>query len=564
METVASSVTYLPCHTSEAGIDVRAQQAVDLDELLSIVAEHVFDCPDVNGGAIHLFKSTEDALITSHIVLPEEFRAIQHSYQGFRYPLSRADINVSAFETAQHVIVTEDNVGQFGEATRLRFERMKMRSLLAAPLKVFRNDGSHDTIGVISMFSQNALLNASLARQIEALAAPYVPLIQVHWRLHMAIGRSAEVEAMHARLRQFIAGITEMNSRTALKEVFGLIGHEFIERFGFDLINLFLLEDNQLTTMHFALSDPYAHLAPTLQAFTTLNRYSLDLQDGQTPLVFRNNKLLQVHDALKILHLPMSDKDRSGLAVLETPRTFLLVPIRYRDEAIGVLWLVTLGEPLSLSETDLMLIELLASFISTAIRNAQAHGRVEQQKREIELLNHELNGKVTLLDQIARRDSLTGLNNFGNFEEELRRRISECSRTQAPAALSVILLDVDQFKQFNDTYGHPAGNQVLQEVATRILKCSREMDFVARYGGEEFAVLLPQCDLESASATAERIRHAIADQSFIIDGREHRISLSGGCAQLCAHENSREFVCRADKALYAAKHNGRNRIERSE
>jgi diguanylate cyclase (GGDEF)-like protein len=563
MGTVITGINEFSQRSREISPDARMQRAADLDELLTLFGEQVFALPEVDGGAIHLLNAAGDALVTAHLRLPDEFRDIETSFRGFQYSLAMPDVNTEVFQSGEAVLVSPSNIEQIPDATRLRYERMKMHSLLVVPLHFVRNDGSLQKLGVITLYSHHALLDMQLARHAEQLGAQHGAYIDVHWRLRQSLERSVTVEAMYDRIRQFISGITEMNSRTQLAEVYDLIGKKFIERFGFDMTNLLLLENGELTTAHFAFSDEFQHLAPKWKAFTDATRYTLDPKDGQTPLVVQYNKLLRVGDVMNIMHLPMSDKDRKGLMLLETARTFLLVPVRLREEVVGVMWLISLREPLQLSETDLMLIDLLGSFISTAIQNAQAHARVGQQNREIEALNRELSDKVTLLDRIARKDGLTGLNNFGNFEEELRRRISECERAGQDGALSVILFDVDRFKQFNDTFGHPAGNQVLQEVAARILKCSREMDFVARYGGEEFAVILPQCSLADAVVIADRIRAAISDRGIVVDGKEHAVTVSGGCARLRYQENSRDFICRADEALYRAKHNGRNRIEKS-
>jgi diguanylate cyclase (GGDEF)-like protein len=257
----------------------------------------------------------------------------------------------------------------------------------------------------------------------------------------------------------------------------------------------------------------------------------------------------------------MSEKDKRALQLFKTPRTFVILPIRLKGEPIGVLWLASLGDTLTLTESDLTLIDLLSAFISTAIRNAQMHTMVEQQNAEIESLNHRLQSKISLLDQLARKDHLTGLNNFGNFEDELKRRTREYSRAGPDTHLSIILIDIDHFKQFNDTHGHPAGNEVLKEVALRITNAVRDMDFVARYGGEEFVILLPHCGLADAAAIAERIRRGIAEHPFIVEQTKHDITVSGGYAQFNKAEDARDLLCRVDAALYQAKHLGRNRIE---
>ena len=119
------------------------------------------------------------------------------------------------------------------------------------------------------------------------------------------------------------------------------------------------------------------------------------------------------------------------------------------------------------------------------------------------------------------------------------------------------MLDIDHFKQVNDTYGHHAGGQVIQAVARRIVRCVRSPDLVARYGGEEFVVLLPDTG-DSATGLAERIRDAVAD---VPDAGALTVTISAGIAHLGAADTGMESLLnRADQALYRAKETGRNRV----
>ncbi|CAN5115737.1 hypothetical protein BH11PSE11_BH11PSE11_23420 [soil metagenome] len=538
-----------------------AQNADSLASLLSLVGAELFALPQVDGYAINLIQESAQALVTAHLKLPEQFSGIQNTYQGFRYRLDESDVNVKVFKSGSSEMVSAENLEQYAETTRVRFERWQMRSMLVVPVSLHLKDGSRQVIGAVMVFSCSQLLDVQLESRISEIADNHAALIQIHWNYQQLVERSETAEVMHTKIQQFIAYITRMSSITNLDELYAAIGKEFLYRFRFDMVNILLAGDGELAMTYSVFSKPYQHVAQRWEPFSKSTRFSLTARDGQSALLFISNQRFLVDDVEKILHLPMAEKDRQSLAILKTVRTFIIVPIRLNDAAIGVMWLATLGEPIFPSESDLTLIDMLSSFIGTAIRNAQAHMLVEQQSRKIELLNEDLQQKMVLLDQLARMDRLTGLNNFGNFEEELKRRASEYARAGANGALSIILMDIDHFKAFNDLNGHPAGNQVLQEVATRIQKCVRDMDFVARYGGEEFVVLLPQCDLAGAGMIAERIRSHIAGTPFIVNGEEHPVAISGGCAQFLPSESTHDFICRADVTLYDAKRKGRNRIE---
>jgi|GEM_PF-792812 diguanylate cyclase len=157
----------------------------------------------------------------------------------------------------------------------------------------------------------------------------------------------------------------------------------------------------------------------------------------------------------------------------------------------------------------------------------------------------------------ARIDTLTELANRRAFNDEVTRRFAELQRVQHP--FSLLVLDIDHFKKFNDTYGHHAGDQVLRHVARMLASTMREMDLVARYGGEEFAIVLPNTDLAKGMRAAERARAAVEGEQIVLDGKPMRVTVSAGVAQARGVDNPRSIFQRADRALYTAKENGRNR-----
>lgn len=160
----------------------------------------------------------------------------------------------------------------------------------------------------------------------------------------------------------------------------------------------------------------------------------------------------------------------------------------------------------------------------------------------------------------ASQDSLTGLKNRRRFEEDLRAELSRSHRYEAPGAL--LMLDVDRFKRVNDTLGHAAGDRVLEEIATILLKRARETDVVARFGGDEFAVVLPGCDPEEARSVADEIAVAIRER-VAAEQELPPITVSIGVAPFgTGHRLSYEAVLsRADAAMYAAKEEGRDSVQ---
>ena len=164
------------------------------------------------------------------------------------------------------------------------------------------------------------------------------------------------------------------------------------------------------------------------------------------------------------------------------------------------------------------------------------------------------------LSHLATTDPLTGLANRRFALETTQTLAAQSERNQTP--LGVILLDVDHFKQVNDTYGHPVGDLILQQVAQRLQSSIRTYDIAARFGGEEFLVLCADTDVPTAVQVAERIRTVVAEQLFTTpQGATLRVTVSLGVqASITTPEAMMQLVEAADQALYCAKQAGRNRV----
>jgi len=186
---------------------------------------------------------------------------------------------------------------------------------------------------------------------------------------------------------------------------------------------------------------------------------------------------------------------------------------------------------------------------------ADMQAELEAQNQELSDTQIELEHANRQLQELATTDGLTGLKNHRSFREQLDYEWARVVRTQQP--LSVILMDVDRFKQYNDTYGHPAGDDVLRTVASILKAQARQGDFVARYGGEEFVVLLPNTDMEASTAVAERFRAEIEKYGWTL--REVTASF-GVVTTSMSITSADELVQGADKCLYVSKEGGRNRV----
>ena len=208
----------------------------------------------------------------------------------------------------------------------------------------------------------------------------------------------------------------------------------------------------------------------------------------------------------------------------------IIVPLKNEDKVVGVLCLY-LKPDLEIEEKHVNLLVSVATQMGLATKNA----RLYEETRALSL-----------------HDPLTALANRRYMEIVFDQIIAKSKRYKG--LFSVIMLDIDYFKQYNDTHGHSAGDELLRQIALLLLDAVREIDLVVRYGGEEFLLLLHDADAKEAYETAERIRKLVGDKT--------RVTVSLGVSSYCTGTlNQQEIIDKADKALYLAKYNGRNRVE---
>ncbi len=186
--------------------------------------------------------------------------------------------------------------------------------------------------------------------------------------------------------------------------------------------------------------------------------------------------------------------------------------------------------------------------------------RLRAGRRILDLQQQLMEAREALRIQ-ATHDALTGVLNRGCVLEVLLTEIARAVRQLRP--LAVLMVDLDRFKQINDTHGHMAGDAVLREAAGRMRAATRQYDATGRYGGEEFLIVLPGCSARDARAQAERIRQALAAQPFDAAGESIVVTCRIGVSsrEVCSTGDADNLIREADAALYAAKNQGRNRVE---
>ena len=217
-------------------------------------------------------------------------------------------------------------------------------------------------------------------------------------------------------------------------------------------------------------------------------------------------------------------------------RSFMVVPIKLEERLIGVLNVADKKSSLNreevFTEIDLKILCAVAREVAVAVENVKLY-------KELNFLT------VT--------DPLTQIFNYRHFSQTLDFELKRLHRVQENLAL--IMMDVDDFKSYNDTFGHLEGDTLLKEISKILKSHLRETDIVCRYAGDEFAIILPNTDAEGARNVAEKVREMISKHLF-----KRKVTASLGVAVYCDQLNQREFIMKADQALYQAKEEGRNKV----
>ena len=219
------------------------------------------------------------------------------------------------------------------------------------------------------------------------------------------------------------------------------------------------------------------------------------------------------------------------------------------------------GQPFT--EAERRVIEQVFNVLRMVEESESRYAELEQRMLGLQRENLDLTVKNRMLSEVSSRDSLTGLYNRWFVLEKIDSELNRALRHGSP--MSLLMLDLDHFKRINDTFGHTAGDQVLQGIGRLLRESCRVYDVPGRYGGEEFCIVLPETKSGNTTIVAERIRQRLASSALPCGDGSIAVTASIGIAGTDSTEaavlSPAELIERADRALYAAKNRGRNRVE---
>jgi len=269
-----------------------------------------------------------------------------------------------------------------------------------------------------------------------------------------------------------------------------------------------------------------------------INRIVSLNQNPPSPMVMavRSKQLILVGD-IDTHDRPVIRKSQRAFAQNYRTSNCAIVPLICHDRVVGVLNLADKADNVFFSCEDIALIELFSQLVGASIGNIKLFEKMQRQ---------------------ATTDGLTGLVNHKTFYETLEKEMWRSRRYGGK--VSLIMVDIDNLKRINDTYGHRAGDKVVIEVSKRIKQCVRQIDTAARYGGDEFTVILPNTPLDDAVIVSQRMVNMVAKSPVVWQKDQIPLSISVGVGQYDSDTHPEDITSRSDQALYEAKQAGKNTV----
>lgn len=477
---------------------------LDIDHVLENVVRFSMDLLDADAGALPVYDPDRERLLPGHLVnLPVDLVApAKGARRGLMWDIIDQGTSLLISDYAAHPMALAELV------------RIGVRSLLATPIIY-----GATPLGILALYRMRDEPFQERDRDLLQAIARQTAIALQSARMYQRAIRNAD-----ERYTIYQASV-EIGATLDREQLYQAIHHavnRLIPHTGFAIT---LLNDQQMVEYVYLVTP--SGRQPAQQ---------WPLTHGVAGYVLRFGVSLRLSGAQTLPEPALQPAPEIEGDLCQ--RSLLATPLVVGDRIIGALlaWNDQLD---AYTMADLSALEILAATVAVALHNALRFAQVQS---------------------LAMTDTLTELHNRRHFLYILQHEVERARRYHTP--VSVAMVDIDHFKQVNDTYGHLAGDQILREVAQRCRQYLRDVDILARYGGEEFGVILPETPYEAALLAAERLCRTVVALPFLVDGQEISLTLSIGVATFhpVSHPDPSSLIADADRALYLAKRRGRNRV----
>ncbi len=359
----------------------------DLDVVMGLLADDLLNLSFVDGVVINLVNDKNRYLVCRYINLPKEYKGIEEAYKKFQHRLSSRskvdgkypDINVKALQDRKTIILSKDDAVKYPESTSERFVRWGINQLVTIPI-IFGDN----SLGTINLLIQNGKFSQKELDSTSVCFDDYFLVINKLRDFSILKEKEAKIRDVAIEREEFLEFVTEINSVTSSERIYKMLSTEFLKRFSFDVALISMVEGESIIGTNSICTDSaFEEKCKLWDEFFSREHYSATVSSGAIGASVSNNIHIVISEVDKIMHLPMSRLDRKALEIMETVKSIAHVPIRKHHEAIGVLSLLSLTDNIYLADSEINLIELLCSFIGTAIINAELYTKVDDQKNQI-------------------------------------------------------------------------------------------------------------------------------------------------------------------------------------
>ncbi|OHD14175.1 MAG: hypothetical protein A2Y41_05585 [Spirochaetes bacterium GWB1_36_13] len=364
----------------------KINSVIEISELFDLLGKEIEKTGCFDGYFISILDPEKQNLITEKITMSQKFKNMEKVLIKKKTPLETSP-EVFFQSLLKSVVLDQSSISKYNENTKRMFALWECRYGVYIPfIQDFQTNSVQDALGLIFLYTHENQIPDSAIQKIRKLIELFYK--QTKNSIFYTLLKEKEKEILTAaeKNRKILSIAETINNLTSLSQIYRTILKEVLSLFGFDYAMVFMEKNNRLDfVMNYIIHPKHQHIAENvIQYQKEAKGYLMDAHDGACPSGYLRNIYFYFDDVQPILHLPMSQKDKDILKLMETPRTLLLIPIRKDGKPIGSVHLYTLEKPLGLKENDLTVLESLFSLIGSAISNAQLYTLVEEQKKQVE------------------------------------------------------------------------------------------------------------------------------------------------------------------------------------